>query len=81
MWCGERLAVAERVTSDGGIDSLLPAVVFSGGTADGTLDIVVEGEEELVSGSLAVFLDEPTDGGGFHIDGLVGLHWCGEVTW
>jgi hypothetical protein len=68
------LAVTERVSSDGGIDGLLPAVVFSGGTADGTLDIVVEGEQELVGGSLAVFLDESPNGGGFYIDGLVGLH-------
>jgi hypothetical protein len=72
VWCGEGLAVAERVTSDSGIDSLLPAVVFSGGTDDGTLDIVVEGEQELCGGSLAVALDEFLHGGGFDV---LGLHW------
>jgi hypothetical protein len=68
------LSVAKGVTSDGGIDGLLAAVMLDGGTADGTLDIVVEGEEELVCGSLAVFLDEPLHGGGLDVYGLVGGH-------
>ena len=60
-WLG--LSVAERVSSDRGIDRLLASVVFAGGTDDGSLDIVVEGEEELGGGSLTVRLDEFLHGG------------------
>jgi hypothetical protein len=55
------------VSSDRRIDSFLTAVVFGDGTEDGSLNIVIEGEEELAGGSLAVLLDESLHSGGLDV--------------